>query len=128
MGDEQDRQGIPRQVPGAPWKEGENFWWFDEVGADSEQEWENCEQEGVGQREEGLREDQEVDGGLQSRKEAAQPEGLCHHRRQDCARQGGLRKGKSDLRGSRLRCDAKAANSAQLRSIDKLNLIGRGNW
>merc|ERR1711924_551004 len=60
-GSEQDRQGQSCQVCCFPWHQGEDNRWYDQIRSDQEQEWQDCEQEAVGQWQEGLRQHQGLD-------------------------------------------------------------------
>merc|ERR1712139_291779 len=61
-GSEQDCEGQTCKVGGFQWHQGEDPHWLEEERLDQEQDWQDCEQEAVGKRQEGLRQHQGLDG------------------------------------------------------------------
>merc|ERR1711918_301281 len=60
-GSEQDCEGQTCKVGGLPWYQGQDLLWIVQERLDQEQEWQDCEQEAVCQRQEGLRQHQGLD-------------------------------------------------------------------
>merc|ERR1712124_238465 len=75
-GREQDCKGPLCQVCRLPWIQGEDRRRFDQGRFGEEQEWKDCEQEGFGTWQEGLRQHQGLDYGRAKGQEGSWSEGL----------------------------------------------------
>merc|ERR1711966_150864 len=80
---------------GVPWQQGEDDWWPWEVRFDQEQDWQDRQQEAVGECEEALRGQRPpgLDEGSAEGSQGASRDGLRGGRRQDRDGQGPLREG-----------------------------------
>merc|ERR1711865_49703 len=76
---EQDRQGKACQGCSLPWNKGEDIWWLEQGRTSQEQAWKDRLQGLCSRRQEGLQQDQEVDGGMPKGKEGTEHQGLLPH-------------------------------------------------